>query len=155
MIPPGALARVRLFAAALWVGGLWTVALAAATLSAVIADRAVFGQIVSGLFFKVALVALACGLVTLLLAGRDGTLEAKRRRTIRILAVCMLLCVGVYFALQPMMAALREAAGPGGVMASDVRRQFGMLHGVTFGAYGIQAVLGIVLLIKSLPRKAR
>ncbi len=155
MMPQGGLARVRLLAAALWAGSLWTVAIAAATLSAVIADRAAFGQIVSGLFFKVALVALACGLVTLALAGRDAALDAKRRRTIRILAVSMLACVAVYFYLQPMMAALREAAGPGGVMASDVRRQFGMLHALTFGVYGVQAVLGIVLLIKSLPPKKR
>jgi hypothetical protein len=147
---PVVVPRLRLVAASMWTVSLWTVGVAAATLSAVIDDRAQFGAIVSVLFRNVAYLAMLCGLATLVLTGRDAALEAGRRRTIRIIAVLMLVCVGVYFALQPMMAALRET-----VMSPEARKQFGMLHGVSMLAYLVQAILGVVLVLKSLPPRSK
>jgi hypothetical protein len=147
--------RLRLAVAGLWTVSLWTVGIAAATLSAVIADRAQFGAIVSELFRKEAWFALACGLAMLVLLRRDAVLDARQRRAGMILTVLMLVCVAVYFGLQPKMAALREAAGPGGVMASEVRKQFMMLHFGSMIAHLVQAVIGIVLVLKSLSPKKK
>jgi uncharacterized membrane protein (DUF485 family) len=147
--------RLRLAVAGLWTVSLWTVGIAAATLSAVLADRAQFGAIVSELFRKEAWFALACGLAMLVLLRRDTALDAKRRRTAMILTVLMLVCGAVYFVLQPVMANLREVAGPGGVMASEMRKTFMLLHFGSMIAHLIQAILGMVLVLKSLSPKKK
>jgi hypothetical protein len=46
------------------------------------------------------------------------------------------------------MAALREAAGPSGVMEAATRTQFGILHGVASLIYLFQSVLALVLVLK-------
>jgi len=46
------------------------------------------------------------------------------------------------------MAALRAAAGPAGVMASDARQQFGILHGVSSVFYLADSLLGAALVLK-------
>jgi hypothetical protein len=53
-----------------------------------------------------------------------------------------------YFGLQPWMAALRETAGPSGVMEGATRTQFGILHGVASLIYLFQSVLALVLVLK-------
>jgi hypothetical protein len=61
----------------------------------------------------------------------------------------MLMCTLVsHFGLQPIMAGLREAAGPNGVMESSARGQFGMLHGVSMVIYMVQSVLAGLLIWK-------
>jgi peptide subunit release factor RF-3 len=54
----------------------------------------------------------------------------------------------VHFGLQPMMAALREAAGSGGVMESAQKARFGMLHGISSIIFMVQSVLAGVLVWK-------
>ena len=73
----------------------------------------------------------------------------------RRLVVTMMICTLFgYFALQPFMAALREAA-PGGVLAGSARMQFGVLHGAASIVYLLQSILGIFLVLKSLQEVAR
>ena len=155
MAQAGAYPRLRLTVAGVWTVSLWTVGIAAATLSAVLTDRHQFGQIVSALFQHQGWIGLVCGLAMLALTARDHSMDAKRRRSVLILTVLMLACVGVYFGLQPFMASLRETAGQGGVMTSDVRKQFMLLHAGSMLAHVVQAILGIVLVLKSLPHQAQ
>jgi hypothetical protein len=57
---------------------------------------------------------------------------AARRWLAGLLVLAMLACsAGVYLGLQPMMAAIREAAGPAGVRASPQWGTFAALHGVS------------------------
>jgi hypothetical protein len=146
-----ALPRLRFAVAALWTGSLWTVGVAAATLSAVLTDRVLFGNVVSTLFRIEAFVGLAGGVLMVLLALQDSTQDAHKRRATLYVAASMLLCVCAYFMIQPMLAQIRAAAsGPGGVMASSEAQHFGMLHGVSMLFYLLQAVLGAVLVRKNL-----
>src|SRR5438105_704534 len=119
--------RARLLIATLWVGSLWTVGyLVAPTLFATLPDRVLAGTIAGGLFRVEAWVAVACSLLlALLFAFRTGDDNAPLRKTLLRLTLAMLLCTLIgYFGIQPFMASLREAAGPGGVMSSGAKTQF-------------------------------
>ncbi|MDR3481812.1 MAG: DUF4149 domain-containing protein [Burkholderiaceae bacterium] len=133
-------ARSRLLIATLWAGSLWAVGyLAAPTLFASF-DRLTAGNVAATLFRSEAWLALACG--TLLLVS-------SQKRQERGLIAAMLACTALgYFALQPFMAALRAAAGPAGVMASDAKMQFGILHGVSSVFYLADSLLGAALVLK-------
>jgi hypothetical protein len=145
------LAHARVLTATLWVGSLWGVGfLVAPTLFATVADRALAGTIAGRLFQAEAWLSVFCAvaLVVLLRAGandKDGTI----RKHLLWLTAGMLLCTLIgYFGLQPFMQTLREAAGPGGVMASETKMQFGILHGASMVFYLIQSLLGVALVLK-------
>ncbi|MYM33217.1 DUF4149 domain-containing protein [Duganella sp. FT94W] len=156
------LARTRLLVATLWAGSLWTVGyLAAPTLFATLSDRVLAGTIAGNLFSNQAWLSIACGLVMLVLLGATQTstggifagpaanMAAKSRRTLLIIVMVMLVCTLVsHFGLQPMMASLRAAAGPGGVMAEAARNEFGILHGISSTIYLIQSLLAAWLVVK-------
>lgn len=148
-MPAAPLHRARLYLAALWAGSAIMVAISASMLNAVLTDRVLFGQTVSGLFKAEAWIALGCALAIHVLAGMDKALDKKRRRMMFVLTVVGLVAVLGYFFIQPMLAELRAGAGPGGVMASAARQQFGMLHGVSLGLYLVQAVAAVVLVVKN------
>jgi hypothetical protein len=148
------LARARLLVVTLWVGSLWTLGyVVAPTLFATLADRALAGSIAGSLFRVEAWLSVFCAVVLLLLAqfGTDDKGSGPGSRKLWFgLVLGMLACTLVgYFGLQPFMAALREAAGPGGVMASDARTQFGILHGISSGIYLAQSLLGVALVLTS------
>ena len=133
-----------------WVGSLWTVGyLAAPTLFATLADRALAGTIAGSLFRVEAWVSVVCGLSLLLLLLADRGF-AKRSACI-VLVVLMLVCLSVgYFGLQPLMAALKQTAMTnGGVMTEAARARFGMLHGVAGVIYLVESVLGLMLVLKA------
>jgi len=132
--------RSRLLIATLWAGSLWAVGyLAAPTLFATF-DRLMAGNVAASLFRSEAWLSLACGALLLCLS---------QKRQERLLIVAMLACTTLgYFALQPFMAALRAAAGPAGVMASDAKMQFGILHGISMVFYLADSLLGAALVLK-------
>ena len=132
--------RGRLLIATLWAGSLWAVGyLAAPTLFATF-DRQMAGNVAASLFRSEAWLALACGALLLV---------SSQKRQERLLIAAMLGCTLIgYFSLQPFMAALRAAAGPAGVMASDARQQFGILHGVSSVFYLADSLLGAALVLK-------
>ncbi|KQN78624.1 MULTISPECIES: DUF4149 domain-containing protein [Duganella] len=156
------LARTRLLVATLWAGSLWGVGyIAAPTLFATVPDRVLAGTIAGSLFNTQAWVSIACGVLMLLLlwATRPGTegifagpavnMAAKGRRTVMIIVVVMLACTLVsHFGLQPMMAALRASAGPGGVMESAAKNEFGILHGISSSIFLVQSLLAAWLVVK-------
>ena len=149
MLPAAPLRRARLLVAGLWAVSVCTVAIGASVLNAVMSDRAEFGRTVSGLFKAEAFLALACVAVIFLLIGADKTLDHKGKWPLFILTIVGLVGVVGYFYLQPMLAALRATAPPGGVMAAEVRQQFGMLHGVSLVLYLMQAVSAVMLVLKN------
>ena len=145
---PRGLRNLRIVALALFAGGGVMVAVAAQIMSGVIADRALFGQAVSPLFYSQALLGLGCTLSYLVLLWLDKPLAPATRRRYLGMGLVMLACVLGYFGMQPIMAELRLEAGAGGVMSSSGRRLFGMLHGVLLLLYLVQTALAIYLLWK-------
>ena len=145
------LTRLRLLVAALWAGSLWTVGyLVAPILSNTLPDRKMFGNIAAGIFRGEAWLTVACALAMFALVMLATDIDAKRRRTLNIVVGAMLACtVFGYFGMQPVMAMLRESAGGQGVMDSDLRMKFGIVHGVAALIYLVQSVLGIVLVLKN------
>lgn len=145
------LLRVRLLVATLWVGSLWTVGyLVAPTLFATLADRALAGTIAGSMFRIEAWLSIGCAVALIVLIQLTTHPEdAARRRGWMILIAAMLACTLVsHFGLQPYMAVLRETAGTGAVMTTDVRTQFGILHGISSALYLIESLLGAVLILK-------
>jgi hypothetical protein len=144
------LARARLLVATAWAGSLWTVGyLAAPTLFGTLSDRVLAGTIAASLFHVQALVSIGCALLLLLLLWLDKSGVPGARRTTVALALAMLACTLVsHYGLQPEMAALRAAAGPGGVMESAAKGRFGMLHGISSSIYLFQSLLAAWLVVK-------
>lgn len=151
MALPTILPKARLLVAALWAGSLWAVGyLVAPTLFATLSDRVLAGVIAGSLFHAMALLSLGCGLAMLLLLWR-GTpdWDGKRRRTVLAIIVVMVMCtVASHFGVQPLMAELKAAAAPGGVMDAAAKSRFGMLHGVSSMIYLVQSILAGWLLLK-------
>ncbi|MES2743481.1 MAG: DUF4149 domain-containing protein [Pseudomonadota bacterium] len=144
-------ARLRALLIALWAGSIWTVGyLVAPTLFATLADRVLAGTIAGGMFRTQAWLSVGCAIALLgLLYWRPAELAPRRRAVLMALAGGMFACTLLsHFALQPLMAQLREAAGPGGVMDGAAKSRFGLLHGVSSVIYLLQSVLAGVLVWK-------
>lgn len=144
-------ARARLLIATLWVGSLWTIGyLVAPTLFATLTDKVLAGTIAGQLFRIEAWLSVFCALALIALTRFAANDEnSKARIYLQWLAMGMLTCTLIgYFGLQPFMAALREAAGPGGVMASEAKMRFGILHGISSAFYLVQSLLGAALMLK-------
>jgi hypothetical protein len=143
--------HARVLTATLWVGSLWTVGyLVAPTLFATVAERSLAGTLAGRMFRAEAWLSVFCALLLLALL-KFGTADksAIARKQLMYLVAGMLLCTLIgYFGLQPFMNALREAAGPGGVMESAMKMRFGILHGISSVFYLIQSLLGVVLVLK-------
>jgi len=143
-------ARARSLLIALWAGSLWTVGyLVAPTLFATLSDRILAGTIAGAMFRSEAWLSLVCGLLLLVLLRAGADLEPRQRRSMTVIALAMVVCTLVsHLGITPFMTALREAAGPGGVMASDDKTRFGILHGVSSVIYLVQSVLAGMLIWK-------
>ncbi|HEX8956418.1 MAG TPA: DUF4149 domain-containing protein [Burkholderiaceae bacterium] len=134
--------RARLLIATFWVGSVWAIGyLAAPTLFATLTDRVLAGTVAGSLFRTEAWVSVACAVLLL-------ALQIRQRRLVLAMLACTL--IG-YFCLQPFMSALRDSAGPGGVMASDAKTEFAVLHGASMVIYLAQSLLGGALILKVRP----
>lgn len=147
--------RIQVLVAVLWVGSLWTIGfIVAPTLFAMLPDRVLAGSIAGKLFQIGAWLSIACamtllGSVTLRNRGATKTVNDGVSRQAVWLITAMLACtLAGYFGLQPVMNALRDAAGPSGVMDSAARAQFGLLHGGASALYLVQSLLGGALVLK-------
>jgi hypothetical protein len=155
-MPVAWIVRTRLLITTLWVGSLWTIGyLAAPTLFATLYDRVLAGTIAGSLFRSESWLSMVCGISLLILQRlQNGRAESDQRKELELrLIIAMLLCTLIgYFALQPFMAAIREAAGTaGGVMAPDAKLRFGILHGASMGIYLLESLLGVALLFRTPP----
>lgn len=149
------LERLFRLVATLWCGSQWAIGyVVAPTLFAVLESRTVAGTVAGRLFHTQAWLSLVCGallvwLATALIARTSDATAARSYRTLRWLAVAMMVCVLIAsFGLQPFMADLRAQAEAAGVEIgqSAFAARFGMLHGISSGIYLLQSLLGIVLI---------
>lgn len=143
----------RVLVATFWAGSLWTIGyLVAPTLFSTLADKVLAGTIAGRLFQVEAWVSVACAtvLIALIMFGKTDGQSVKQRSALLFIVCAMFFCTLVgYFGLQPFMAALRDAAGPGGVMNSDARMKFGILHAASAAFYLIQSLIGVALILKA------
>ncbi len=142
--------RARLLLVTLWAGSLWTVGyLVAPTLFATLADRVLAGTIAGFLFRSEAWLSLACGALLLALFAGAHELEPARRRALLVVVGAMLVCtLASHYGLQPLMEALKQSAGPGGVMAPAAHARFGLLHGASALLYLAQSLLAGYLVFR-------
>jgi hypothetical protein len=142
-------ARIQLLIATLWVGSLWTIGyIVAPTLFATLFDKVLAGTIAGNLFQIEAWLSVGSALVLtgfLLPIQREDSAKITLLRLIAMMLICSI--IG-YFVLHPFMASLRAAAGSAGVMSSDVKIQFGILHGVSSLFYLVESLLGVALILK-------
>jgi len=144
------IANLRLLVASLWAGSVWAVSYLAAPSAFAVLDSTQAGNVVGIMLTRLAWLSIALAPLLAVLAWRATDLDAKRRRWLLWLAGAMLACsLVVYLGLQPLMAAIREAAGPAGVRASPQWGTFAALHGVSQVLYLLESVLGAVLVVKS------
>jgi hypothetical protein len=144
------LANLRLLAASLWAGSVWAVSYLAAPSAFAVLDSTQAGNVVGTMLTRLAWLSIALAPLLALLVWRSADLDGRRRRWMAWLIGGMLACsLVVYLGLQPMMAAIREAAGPAGVRASPQWGTFAALHGVSQVLYLLESVLGAVLVVKS------
>jgi hypothetical protein len=144
------LANVRLLLAALWAGSVWAVSYLAAPSAFAVLDSTQAGNVVGVMLTRLAWLSMVCAPLMAVLVARSSGLDGKRRRWLYWLIGGMLACsLAVYLGLQPMMAAIRDAAGPGGVRASPQWGTFAALHGVSQVLYLVQSVLGAMLVVKA------
>lgn len=149
------LERLFRMVATLWCGSQWAIGyIVAPTLFAVLESRTMAGTVAGRLFHTQAWLSLVCGvllvwLATALVSRSADEQAAKRYRSLRWLAVAMMVCVLIsWFALQPFMAELRAAAEASGVEIgqSPFAARFGMLHGISSAIYLLQSLLGVALI---------
>jgi hypothetical protein len=144
------LANARLLLAALWAGSVWGVSYLAAPSAFAVLDSTQAGAVVGVMLTRETWLAIVLALLLRLLVWRSADLDPKRRRTLAWIIGGMLACsLAVHLGLQPVMAAIREAAGPAGVRASPQWGTFAALHGVSQLLYLVESVLGALLVIKS------
>jgi len=144
------LPTARLLLATLWAGSVWAVSYLAAPSAFAVLDSTQAGNVVGMMLTRSAWLAIALALLLALLTARSPDLDARRRRwlygVVGVMVACSLI---VYLGLQPMMAAIREAAGPAGVRASPQWGTFAALHGVSQVLYLAESILGALLVVKS------
>ncbi len=144
------LANVRLLLAALWAGSVWAVSYLAAPSAFAVLDSTQAGNVVGVMLTRSAWLAIALAVLLGLLVMRAADLDVRRKRWLYGLIVGMLACsLVVYLGLQPMMAAIRESAGPAGVRASPQWGTFAALHGVSQVLYLTESILGVLLVVKA------
>lgn len=142
------ISSARLLIATLWCGSLWAIGyLVAPTLFASLSDRVLAGAIAGNMFRVEAWLSIAAGIALIVLSKLQAEDAARNKRRLFLIAG-MLACTLIgYFGLHPFMAALRESAGPDGVMASSARMQFGILHGVSSALYLVESLLAVALML--------
>ena len=146
----GRIPAARLLVATLWAGALWVLGYIAAPAVFASISGPVAGDIVGTFLRRLAWISFACAALMLVLVRLSPDLQAGRRRYLSLLVLAMLACALVmYVGLQPAMAALRDAAGPGGVRASPLWTEFAVMHGVSQLFHVIESVLAAVLVLKS------
>lgn len=150
--------RVFRLLATVWCGSQWTVGyLVAPILFATLNDRTVAGTLAGAMFRAEAWLGVICGAILLPMANRfgrrAGLITATGRnhyyRRLRWIVAGMLVCVALgYFALQPWMNEFRRLAEAAGtdVGHSAYATNFGILHGVSSVFYGVQSLLGLILI---------
>jgi len=124
----------------LWIGGLWVIGFVVApTLFLTLPDTATAGTVAGSLFSSISRIGLLCGSALLLLAWLQRAC-GERRRELLVIALMFVLIVAGEFLLAPMIGELRTAGQTGS-------ERFGQLHGLATLLYGVNCLLGLVLVV--------
>ena len=141
-------ARVRLLVVTFWVGSLWAIGyIVAPALFVTLADRALAGTIAGRLFrieAWISIVSVAVLLILVRIAPQPQGDKASKRQSWLIGGMLVCTLIG-YFALQPFMSALRDAATASSGTTGGIKMQFGLLHGISSMFYLAESLLGIAL----------
>lgn len=122
----------------LWIGGLWVIGFVVApTLFLTLPDTATAGTVAGSLFSSISRIGLLCGSALLLLAWLQRAC-GERRRELLVIALMFVLIVAGEFVLAPMIGELRTTGQTGS-------ERFGQLHGLAMLLYGVNCLLGLVL----------
>ena len=122
----------------LWVGGLWVIGFVVApTLFATLPETSMAGTVAGSLFTSISRIGLLCGSALLLLVWLQGCC-GKRRWEVAVIALMFILILVGEYVLAPMIGDLRTAGQTGS-------ERFGQLHGLATVLYGINCLLGLVL----------
>lgn len=125
----------------LWVGGMWIIGyLVAPVLFNTIAQRSLAGEVAGHMFRAMSFVGLACGTVLLLSAVLREPRIWWRRWTAWVVVAMLAITIVGQFVLQPMMAELKLLG-----LDAQVAAQFGRLHGIASALFGINSLLGLIL----------
>lgn len=131
-----------------WVGALWAIGLLAApTLFAALPDRDIAGLVAGRMFLYVAVLGFVCGAYLLLFRLVRFGGDAFRQGLFWVVLAMVLLSAVGEFAVQPILAALKDQALPRQVMESVFRDRFAVWHGLASLVYLIQCGLGLVLVL--------
>jgi hypothetical protein len=131
-----------------WVGALWAIGLLAApTLFAALPDRSIAGLVAGRMFLYVAVLGFICGAYLLLFRLVRFGGDAFRQGFFWLVLAMVLLSAAGEFAVQPVLAALKDQALPRQVMESVFRDRFAVWHGLASLVYLIQCGLGLVLVL--------
>jgi hypothetical protein len=141
--------RARLLVTTLWVGSMWTTGyMVAPALFLNLSDKVLAGTIAGVLFCIEAWLSVACSVILFAILRIAKSKQDEGAKLAQWVVIGMFVCTLIgYFGLHPFMAGLRDAAGPAGVMASEAKKQFAILHGLSSGFYFVQSVLGIALVL--------
>lgn len=142
------LERVFRVLAMVWVGSQLTIGFLVAPTLFSLLPRVTAGDVAGNLFHSEAIIGGVCATLLLSLGNalvRRGWRGYRELQWI-VLAMLLLVIVG-YFALQPFMAGLRDAARDAGVALAQSRfaARFGLLHGISSALYVVETLAGILL----------
>ncbi len=143
---PDIVAKVAVTA---WVGGLWAIGyIAAPVLFWHLADKQLAGNLAGWMFTIVAWIGMASGFYLLIhrLANQGGS--ALKQAFFWAALGMLLITLGIYFGIQPVMESLKAQAWPKAVMQSAFSDRFVRWHGISSIVYLIESLLGLVLLVK-------
>ncbi len=141
------------WAVTLWVGGLFAIGyLAAPVLFYNLDDRMLAGMLAGRMFTFIAYVGMASGAYLLLHRLVRFGAGAVKQGFFWIALLMLLLTLGQYYGIQPVLEGLKAQAWPQDVMQSLFRDRFQAWHGVSSAVYLIQSLLGLVLVAKGWSR---
>jgi hypothetical protein len=137
-----------------WVGGIWAVGyLAVPVLFQSMPDRQLAGLLAGKMFTWIAYVGIGCALYLLAYQVQKlGRTALKQKPFIVIMSMLILVLAG-QFVIQPMIVGLKAQAFPLDVMQSALASQFKAMHGLASILYLLQSLLGLLLVIISIPIK--
>lgn len=139
----------------LWVGGLIAIGyIAVPVLFARLADRSIAGTLAGGMFAVGNWIGLLCAGYLLAYLWRVHGRSFLRNPVTCLVVFMLLLGLIGQFVIQPIVAAIRLEAFPVPVMQSTLATTFARWHGAASVLYLIQAILGLVLVVKQNQGKA-
>ena len=140
---PEYLSRVLL---TLWLGGLWVIGyVVAPVLFWKLPDKQLAGNLAGVLFGIMSWIGMASGFYLLIFRVVRHGARALKQWFFWIVLVMLLMVLGGYFGIQPVIQHLKQAALPREVMQSAFASRFERWHGIASVIYLIESLLGLLL----------